>query len=104
MDTYQKMFTECVKERWKPIIKEYLNIFNELNKLKAEDRLGSTNLSYKTTKDDNGNLVYLTADEDSPSQSDYIYNTLVKTIDQLDLILNQNDLKINENDLFDKMV
>ena len=79
-------------------------IISELNKLKVKGKLGSTNLSYKTTKDDNGNLVYLTADEDSPSQSDYIYNTLVKTIDQLDLILNQNDLKINENDLFDKMV
>lgn len=79
-------------------------IISELNKLKSKGKLGSTELSYKTTTDDNGNLVYLTADEDSPSQSDYIYNTLIKTIDQLDLILNQNDLALDENDLFDKMV
>lgn len=79
-------------------------IIKELDNLKKKGKLGSTTLSYNTTKDDNGNPVYLTADDINISQSDYIYNTLVKTIDQLDLILNQNYLKLNENDLFDKLV
>lgn len=79
-------------------------IIKELDNLKSKGKLGSTTLSYNTTKDENGNPVYLTADDNNQSQSDYIYNTLVKTINQLDTILNQDYLKLNEDDLFDKLV
>ena len=57
-------------------------IIKELDNLKSKGKLGSTTLSYNTTKDENGNPVYLTADDNNQSQSDYIYNTLVKTINQ----------------------
>lgn len=79
-------------------------IFAELDRLKGQGKLGSTNLSYNTTKDENGNPVYLSANEENESQSDYIYNTLKKTINQLDMILNENQINLSEDELFDRMV
>lgn len=79
-------------------------IFAELDKLRNQGKLGSKNLSYNTTKDENGNDVYLSASNENESQSDYIYNTLRKTINQLDMILNENQLNLSEDELFDRMV
>ena len=79
-------------------------ILSEINKLRKQGRLGSKTLSYKTTQDKNGNLVYLTADNEGDSQSQYIYDTLVKTINQLDFILNDNQVNLSEDEVFDKMV
>ena len=79
-------------------------IFAELDRLRNQGKLGSKNLSYNTTKDKNGNDVYLSANNENESQSDYIYNTLRKTINQLDMILNENQLNLSEDELFDRMV
>lgn len=78
-------------------------ILAELTKLRKQGKLGSKNLSYKTTKVD-GNYVYLTAENEEDSQNQYVYDTLVKTINQLDFILNDNQLNLTEDELFDKMV
>lgn len=79
-------------------------ILAEIDRLKKDGELGSRNLSFRTTQDEDGNNVYLTATDESDSQSDYIYNTLKKTINQLDLILNENQVNLTEDQLFDKMV
>lgn len=79
-------------------------IFAELDRLKSQGKLGSKNLSYNTTKDENGNDVYLSANDESESQSEYVYNTLRKTINQLDMILNENQVNLSEGELFDRMV
>ena len=79
-------------------------ILSEINKLRKQGKLGSKTLSYKTTRDKDGNLVYLTADNEGDSQSQYIYDTLVKTINQLDFILNDNQVNLSEDEVFNKMV
>lgn len=78
-------------------------ILAEINRLKKEGKLGSKTLSYKTAKSGNQD-VFLTAETEQDSQSQYIYDTLVKTINQLDFILNDNQIKLNEDEIFDKMV
>lgn len=78
-------------------------ILAEINRLKKEGKLGSKTLSYKTAKSGNQD-VFLTAETEQDSQSQYIYDTLVKTINQLDFILNDNQMKLNEDEIFDKMV
>lgn len=78
-------------------------ILAEVLRLKKEGKLGSKTLSYKTAKSGTDN-VFLTADTEQDSQSQYIYDTLVKTINQLDFILNDNQMKLNEDEIFDKMV
>ena len=78
-------------------------ILAEINRLKKEGKLGSKTLSYKTAKSGNQD-VFLTAETEQDSQSQYIYDTLVKTINQLDFILNDNQIKLNEDEVFDKMV
>lgn len=79
-------------------------ILAELRKMRDKGQLGSKTLSYKTTKDKNNKDVYLTASEEDESQSDYIYNTLVSTINQLDMILNENQIGLSDDELFDRMV
>lgn len=78
-------------------------ILAEVSRLKKEGKLGSKTLSYRTAKSGTDN-VFLTADTEQDSQSQYIYDTLVKTINQLDFILNDNQMKLNEDEVFDKMV
>ena len=78
-------------------------ILAEVSRLKKEGKLGSKTLSYKTAKSGTDN-VFLTADTEQDSQSQYIYDTLVKTINQLDFILNDNQMKLSEDEVFDKMV
>lgn len=78
-------------------------ILAEISRLKKQGKLGSKNLSYKTVKSGSEN-IFLTAETEQDSQSQYIYDTLVKTINQLDFILNDNQIKLNEDEIFDKMV
>lgn len=78
-------------------------ILAEIARLKKEGKLGSKTLSYKTAKSGTEN-VFLTAESEQDSQSQYIYDTLVKTINQLDFILNDNQMKLSEDEVFDKMV
>lgn len=79
-------------------------ILAEVDRLKRDGKLGSRNLSFRTTTDENGNSVYLTATDEKDSQSEYIYNTLKNTINQLDLVLNENQINLTEDQLFDRMV
>lgn len=79
-------------------------IFAELDKLRKNGKLGSKELSYNTTTDETGKTVYLTANNEEDSQSTYVYNTLKKTINQLDMILNDNQLNVSDDELFDRMV
>ncbi len=78
-------------------------ILAEFDRLKKQGKLGSKTLSYKTTNSGSGD-VFLTAETEQDSQSQYIYDTLVKTVNQLDLILNDNQVKLSEDEIFDKMV
>ena len=78
-------------------------ILAEFDLLKKQGKLGSKTLSYKTTNSGSGD-VFLTAETEQDSQSQYIYDTLVKTVNQLDLILNDNQVKLSEDEIFDKMV
>lgn len=79
-------------------------IFAELDRLRKAGKLGSKSLSYNTTTDENGQTVYLSAETEDDSQSTYVYNTLKKTINQLDMILNENQVNLSEDELFDRMV
>ena len=79
-------------------------LLDEIAKLRNQGKLGSKQLSYDITTGSDNKPVPLTANNEAQSQSDYIYNTLVKTINQLDLILNENQLHLSDNELFDKMV
>lgn len=80
------------------------DILKELKEQHDKGVLGNTNLSFQTVEDDQGNKTYLTADENRISQNDYVYNTLVKLVDQLDLILNSNQINLTDDEVFDKMV
>ena len=79
-------------------------IIAEITRMKKNGQLGSKNLSYQTIEDSSGNRVFLTAENEASSQSQYIYDTLVKTINQLDFILNDNQLKLSDDEVFDRMV
>ena len=76
-------------------------IFKELKELKKRGELGSKTLSLQTTEDGE---TFLTAESEKESQSQKVYDTLVKTINQLDIILNENQLNLSDDQLFDKMV
>ena len=78
-------------------------ILAELSRLRKEGKMGSKNLSYKTTQQGD-QTVFLTAQSEKDSQSQYIYDTLVKAINQLDFIINDNYINLSEDEVFDKMV
>lgn len=78
-------------------------VLAELAKMRDNKQLGSTTLSVDMVTDDKGDKVPLTADENHQSQADYIYNTLISNINQLDVILNGHGLRLTEDELFDKM-
>lgn len=77
------------------------DIIKEIDKLKKKGKLGSTTLSTTLSED---KKTFLTAESEKDSQASYIYNTLIKTINQLDLILNGTKTKIDDDELFDHMV
>lgn len=70
---------------------------------KNKGKLGSTSLSIETTTDENGNKVFLSADN-KESQNDFIYRRIKESIVQLDGIINENQAKLSEDDLFQNMV
>lgn len=80
------------------------DILKELKTLKNNGTLGSSNLSYDTTTDQDGNQTYLTADENHKSQAQSNYEGLTNIVNQLDLILNGNQINLSDDQLFDKMV
>lgn len=76
------------------------DILKEIKSLRDKGKLGSTDLSMNV--DENG--TYLTAKSEEDSQNQKIYEALVKSINQLDLILNDNNLNLSDDALFDNMV
>ena len=64
--------------------------------------LASTDLSMQTTTDQNGNKVYLTADDNNPSQNDFVYNKIKDAILQLDSIVGSVDGKKNDDELMEQ--
>lgn len=80
------------------------DILKELKSLRDNGTLGSSNLSYDSTTNSDGNQTYLTADENHKSQAQSNYEGLTNIINQLDLILNGNQINLSDDQLFDKMV
>lgn len=80
------------------------DILKELKSLRDNGTLGSSNLSYDSTTDSDGNQTYLTADENHKSQAQSNYEGLTNIVNQLDLILNGNQINLSDDQLFDKMV
>ena len=58
------------------------------------------------TVDANGNKqdVFLTADENNPSQNDYAFQVLTQAIEQIETILQKNHLNKTEDELFSDLV
>ena len=80
-------------------------ILSELESWKNKGKLGSTNLSSsKFEEDSEGNKVYLTTDDKSDSQNDFIYNRIKEEVNQLTNIINDNGANLSDDQLFDKMV
>ena len=76
-------------------------LIKEFDTLRKRGHLGSETLSFNTSED---GKTFLTAESKDESQAQKVYNTLIKTIDQFELILNSNDLNLSDDQLFDKMV
>ena len=79
-------------------LRDHIDVFFEAYK---KGKLASTDLSMQTTTDENGNKVYLTADENNPSQNDFVYNKIKDAILQLDSIIGSVDGKKNDDELME---
>lgn len=80
-------------------------LLKELENWKDNGKLGSTVLSAsKYEQTDNGNIVYLTAENEKDSQNTAVYNRLRESILQLENILNADKTNLSEDQLFDKLV
>lgn len=85
--------------------KKTKDLLQELKQWKDKGKLGSKNLSAtKYELDDKGNRIYLTADSESDSQNEFIYNRMRESILQLDNIINENNVGLGEDELFRQMV
>lgn len=80
------------------------DILDTLDKWKKQRKFGSTSLSINTTKDSEGNDIFLTANSEEESQNDFIYNRIKETVLQLQNIINENDANLNDDQLYDRMV
>lgn len=79
-------------------------VLSELDKWHDKGKLGNKNISasnYEYGSD--GNPVYLTADK-GDSQNDYVYNTLKKSVLQIQDILSTNGTDLSDDQLFEQMV
>lgn len=79
-------------------------VLETLDKWNKQGKFGSTSLSINTTKDANGNNIFLTANSKEESQNDFIYKRIRETVLQLENIINENDANLNDDQLYDKMV
>lgn len=79
-------------------------VLETLDKWNKQGKFGSTSLSVNTTKDTNGNSIFLTAKNKEDSQNDFIYRRIKETVLQLQNIINENDANLNDDQLYDKMV
>lgn len=83
-------------------------IIEELDKMKNEGKLGSTELSINTQditgEDGSKQKIFLNADQDNISQNDFNYNQMKSAIQQMDKIINGNQLNISDDKLFERMI
>lgn len=79
-------------------------VLETLDKWRKQGKFGSTSLSVNTTKDSNGNNVFLTASNKEDSQNEFIYRRIKETVLQLENIINENDANLNDDQLYDKMI
>lgn len=80
------------------------DLMKELDELHKKGKLGSTELSWKTTKDSDGKETFLTASEENESQNDYIYDKLKQVYNHIDMIINNNKVGLSEDELFENMI
>lgn len=81
--------------------KELLKTLDDWHK---KGKIGNKHLSYKTTTDENGNEVFLTAEKPGESQNDFIYNRIKETVLQLENIIDENDANLSDDQLYEKMI
>ena len=80
------------------------DVLKTLDKWKKQGKFGSTSLSINTTKDSDGNDIFLTAENNTNSQNEFIYNRIKETVLQLQNIIDNNDANLNDDELYDKMI
>lgn len=80
------------------------DVLKTLDKWRDQGKFGSTSLSINTTKDSEGNDIFLTAENSSDSQNEFIYNRIKETVLQLQDIIDNNDANLNDDELYDKMI
>jgi len=69
----------------------------QLNDLKEHDELpGSSQLSADFTEDNDGNIIFLSADKDHISQKDFIYNQIKWEIETIDKIIHESHLAMSD--------
>lgn len=80
------------------------DVLKTLDKWRNQGKFGSTSLSINTTKDSEGNDIFLTAENNADSQNEFIYNRIKETVLQLQNIIDNNDANLNDDELYDKMI
>lgn len=80
------------------------DVLKTLDKWRDQGKFGSKSLSINTTKDSEGNDIFLTANNESDSQNEFIYNRIRETVLQLQNIIDNNDANLSDDELYDKMV
>lgn len=80
------------------------DVLKTLDKWRDQGKFGSTSLSINTTKDSEGNDIFLTAENSADSQNEFIYNRIKETVLQLQNIIDNNDANLNDDELYDKMI
>lgn len=79
-------------------------VLKTLEDWKNKGKLGSTSLSTKITKGEDGNDVFVTAQSPEESQNEFIYNRIKETILSLENVINENRAGLSEDELFEKMI
>ena len=80
------------------------DVLKTLDKWRNQGKFGSTSLSINTTKDSEGNNIFLTAENSADSQNEFIYNRIKETVLQLQNIIDNNDANLSDDELYDKMI
>lgn len=75
-----------------------------LEKWRKKGKLGSKDLSTKTTKDDQNQDIFVTAENEEDSQNEFIYRRIKETILSLENVINENNAGLSEDQLFEKMI
>lgn len=80
-------------------------VLQELDRWKSAGKFGSKTLSAsKYEYGEDGNPVFLTAENEDDSQNTFIYNRIKESVLQLENILNSTGTNLSEDDLFKQMV